>query len=54
MSIKISCQEDAGSLDEHTKYGLCITLETPDNPEIPVYQQVKQRISVLVEVRAEN
>lgn len=54
MGIKVSCREDASILNERIKYGLCITLETPDDIDLPIYEQVKQGISVPVEVRAEG
>jgi hypothetical protein len=54
MNIKISCREDAGILNDRIRYGLCVTLETPDTYDIPIYEQIKERISVPVEIRTES
>ena len=44
--IRIFCREQAGSLDQSIRYGVAFTIEAGES--IPVYQEVKARLAVLL------
>jgi len=48
--ISVVCREDAQSLDEEVPYGLAVTLETGEHIDLPIYEEVKARISIPVQV----
>lgn len=49
LVIKVSAQGDTGQIfDDEIPYGLAITLETTEESEIPVYQRIKEKLSVQI------
>ncbi|MBN2092984.1 hypothetical protein JW964_25400 [candidate division KSB1 bacterium] len=50
LSISVICKEDAKSLDEEVNYGLAVTLETGENVELPIYEEIKARINIPIKV----
>ena len=50
LLISVVCREDAGNLDEDVHYGLAVTLEVAEGVEIPVFEEIKTRISVAIPV----
>ena len=52
MLVKVNCRADAGSLNEIVRYGLLITIEVAEELNIPVYNEIVNRIRPSVEVRA--
>lgn len=50
LKISVVCREDAESLDEEVPYGLAVTLETGEHIDLPIYEEIKARISVPVQV----
>ena len=48
ISIKVSCRSDADQINEPIRYGLAVTLEVADHLDIPIYQEVRDRIAVPV------
>jgi len=50
LLISIVCREDAGNLDEDVHYGLAVTLEVAEGVEIPVFEEIRSRISVAIPV----
>lgn len=50
IMLEIVCREDAGSLDESVSYGLAVSLEVPENVDIQVYEEIRQRIEIQVPV----
>lgn len=51
LIIKISAQGDAGqSFDDAVPYGLAVTLEVEDESGIPVYERIRERLSVPIKV----
>ena len=50
LKISVVCKEDAESLDEEVPYGLAVTLETGEHIDLPIYEEVKARISVPIQV----
>lgn len=50
LAISVVCREDAESLDEEVPYGLAVTLETGEHIDLPIYEEIKARISIPVQV----
>lgn len=46
----VVCREDAGILDDEIAFGLAITLETAEGTGIPIYDEIKERISIPIAV----
>jgi hypothetical protein len=51
IAIKVNCRADAGEIQERVRYGLAVTLEVAEGVDIPIYQEVKDRLRILVPVR---
>jgi Subtilase family len=51
IAIKVNCRADAGEIQQQVRYGLAVTLEVAEGVDIPIYQEVKDRLRVLVPVR---
>ncbi len=49
LKIDVVCREDAGTLDESVNYGFAVTLEVAEEVEIPIYEEIKQRIEIPIE-----
>ncbi|MDZ7860592.1 MAG: S8 family peptidase [Candidatus Krumholzibacteriota bacterium] len=49
--IPVECREDAGSLDESVYYGLAVTLEVKEDIDIPIYDEIKERIEVPIAIQ---
>ncbi|MBU1746196.1 MAG: S8 family peptidase [Chloroflexi bacterium] len=49
--IKVNCRADAGDIPGPIQYGLAVTLEVAEGVDIPVYQEVRDRLRVRVPVR---
>ncbi|MBR9985066.1 MAG: S8 family peptidase [Desulfosarcina sp.] len=52
IAIKVSCRADAGDIPEPIRYGLAVTLEVADGIDIPIYQEVRDRLRVPVPVQS--
>jgi hypothetical protein len=50
LKISVVCREDAESLDEEVHYGLAVTLETGESVDLPIYEEIKARISIPIQV----
>lgn len=50
LKISVVCREDAESLDEEVPYGLAVTLETGEHIDLPIYEEIKARISIPVQI----
>ena len=50
--IKVNCRSDAGEITEPIRYGLAATLEIAEGIDLPIYQEVRDRIEVRVRPRA--
>jgi hypothetical protein len=48
--IKVNCRADAGDIPEAIRYGLAVTLEVAEGINIPIYQEVRDRLRVRVSV----
>ena len=51
LELKVNCSEDAGTLTRPVKFGLCVSLEVPIDAEIPIYQEVRDRIAPAVGIQ---
>ncbi|OFY95322.1 MAG: hypothetical protein A2309_13185, partial [Bacteroidetes bacterium RIFOXYB2_FULL_35_7] len=51
LSIKINCRENASGLGKQkTKYAIAVTLEVDESHGIPIYEEIKNRISQQIQV----
>lgn len=50
MEIKINCRADAGQLVDEVPYGLAVTLAVKEDLNLPIYQEVQERIRPRVPV----
>ena len=50
MEIKVNCRADAGRLTDEIPYGLAVTLSVKEELDLPIYQEIRQRIRSLVPV----
>jgi len=50
LLIPVICREDAGSLDEDIRYGLAVTLEVAEDIDIPLYEEIRNRIKIPVQI----
>ena len=51
IAIKVNCRADAGDIPEPIRYSLAVTLEVAEGIDIPIYQEVRDRLRVRVPVR---
>ena len=49
--IKVNCRADAGEIPTPIRYGLAVTLEVAEEADIPIYQEVRDRLAVPVRVQ---
>ena len=54
IRIKVNCRADAGDITEPVRYGLAVTLEIAESVNIPLYQEVRERLAVRIPVGAEG
>jgi hypothetical protein len=50
MEIKVNCRTDASRLTDEIPYGLALTLSVKEELDLPIYQEVRERIRPLVPV----
>lgn len=50
----VTCEEDGGRLEAPVPYGLAVTLEVKPGTQLPIYEQVRDRLAqrVVVPTRA--
>ena len=51
IEIKVNCRADAGDIPVPIRYGLAVTLEAAGDIGIPIYQEVRNRLTVRVPVQ---
>jgi hypothetical protein len=51
MECKVNCAADAGELATSIRFALCVTIEVAPGVGIPVYQEIRDRISPQVQVQ---
>jgi hypothetical protein len=50
IRIQVNCRADAGDLTRPVRYALAVSLEVAESIEVPIYQEIQQRIRVPVRV----
>lgn len=50
IAIKVTCRADAGDIPEPIRYALAVTLEVAEGIDIPVYQEVRDRLRIRVPI----
>lgn len=50
IRIKVTCRADAGDLPEPIRYGLVVTLEVAEGIDIPIFQEVRDRLRVRIPI----
>ncbi len=51
ITIKVNCRADAGDIPDPIRYGLAVTLEVAEGIDIPIYQEVRDRLAIRVPVQ---
>lgn len=50
LVFKVNCAEDGGKLQAAVPFALCVTLEVGEGVELPIYQEIQERVSTRVGV----
>ena len=50
IAITVNCRADAGRIVEPVRYALAVTLEVAEGIDIPIYQEVRDRLRVRLPV----
>jgi hypothetical protein len=50
LMVRVNCLADAGRLDRPVEFALCVSLEVADGVALPIYEQVRSRISQRIAV----
>lgn len=50
IAIKVNCRADAGDIPEPIRYGLAVTLEVAEGVDVPVYEEVRDRLRIRVPI----
>jgi len=50
LVIPVICKEDAGGLDDEIHYGFAVTLEVSEKIDIPLYEEIKERIRIPIRI----
>lgn len=45
IEIRVECRADAGNLEERVQYALAVTLESPDNLDVQIYEEIQEKLS---------
>ncbi len=51
ITIKVNCRADASDMHARVRYGLAVTLEVAQGINIPIYQEVRDRLAVRVPIQ---
>ena len=51
IAIKVNCRADAGDILAPIRYGLAVTLEVAEVIDIPIYQEVRERLTIRIPVQ---
>ncbi len=51
LAVRVNCMADAGPIKEPVRFALCVSLEVAEGVELPIYQQVRERVAPRVGVR---
>ena len=50
VEVRVNCKADAGELDEPVPYALAVSLTVAEGLEVPIYQEVRERVHARVRV----
>ena len=50
ISIKVNCSKDAKSYSDDIHYALMVSLEVAENIDLPIYQEIKDRIAIPIPI----
>lgn len=50
INIKVNCSKDANSFSESVPYAILVSLEVAEGVDLPIYQEIKERISIPVTI----
>jgi hypothetical protein len=50
INIKVNCSKDANSFTENIPYALLVSLEVADGINLPIYQEIRDRISIPITI----
>lgn len=50
LVFKVNCAEDGGKLQAAVPFALCVTLEVGEGVELPIYQEIQERVGTRVGV----
>lgn len=51
LRLRVDCREDTGPLEEMVPYAIAVTLEVREGVAVPIYQEIRDRIRLPVQVR---
>jgi len=51
LTIQVNCRKDAGKIEQPVPYGLVVSLEVAEGVDVAIYEEVRTRIAVPVQVR---
>ena len=54
LSVRVNCLADAGRIVEPVKFALCVSLEVAEGVALPIYEQVRGRVSPRVGIQSGN
>ena len=54
ITIKVTCDKDASNITEDIDYALMVTLEVAPGIQLPIYQQVSEKIAQQIPVRVDG
>lgn len=50
LVFKVNCAEDGGKLVAPVPFALCVTLEVAEGVDLPIYQEIRERVSTRVSI----
>jgi hypothetical protein len=50
ISIKVNCSKDANSFSESIPYAILVSLEVAEGLDLPIYQEIRERIAISVPI----
>jgi hypothetical protein len=51
LRVKVNCREDAGKINGPVPYGLVVSLEVAEGVNVPIYQEVSERIMPQIRIQ---
>ena len=52
--VQVNCRKDAGGSSMPVRYGLAVSIEVAPGVDIPIYQEVKNRITPAIRIGANS